>query len=189
MFTIRLAGPGATGAGPPRYATSASTSKPGAVTRPVPTVSLVKPSPPLARKSFVVTLYEVAGSIGHPAERHVARPAHQAARRLLYAYGSRPTTCRMRWVVCPAKPDELLLQHLLELGAGEGLGDHQVVERLHGEALAVRHLTGGLAAGGVGEGQRLPDAARVHQRDLGARADGCTPAARRRSRRRAGSRR
>ena len=53
---IRLAGPGATGALAPREATRALTSKPGAVVRPVPAVRLVKPSPPLARKSLVVTL-------------------------------------------------------------------------------------------------------------------------------------
>ena len=52
---IRLAGPGATGELAPMYATSASTSKPGAVTRFVPPVRSVKPSPPLARKSLVVT--------------------------------------------------------------------------------------------------------------------------------------
>ena len=60
-------------------------------------------------------------------------------------------TCRIRWRRLPAEPDELLLEHVLELRAGERLGDHQVVERLDGERLAVGDLAGRLAARGVGE--------------------------------------
>jgi CheY-like chemotaxis protein len=55
IFVMRLAGPGDTTAPAPRYATSASISNPGAVARSAPAVSLENPSPPLARKSLVVT--------------------------------------------------------------------------------------------------------------------------------------
>src|SRR6266540_2448296 len=102
-FWIRLAGPGGTGEVAPRKATSASTSNPGAVARAVPTRRLVNPSPPLARKSFVVTRYDAAGSIGVPfsAMFDTFWPAGCVES---YEYVNPAETCRIRCTVWPPKP-------------------------------------------------------------------------------------
>src|SRR5947207_9823351 len=99
---IRSCGPGAIGP-VPRYATSASTSNPGAVTRLVPPFRLVNPSPPLARKSFVATLYVAAGSTATPFN---ARPDTRCPNGFFvsYEYVKPADTCRIFVVVCPPNP-------------------------------------------------------------------------------------
>src|SRR6266496_1746777 len=101
-LVIRFAGPGAIGP-VARYATRASTSNQGDVTRPVPTVNPAKPSPPLARKSFMATWYEPAGSIAVPLS---ARLDTRCPSGLVesYEYVNPADTCRILVTVCPPYP-------------------------------------------------------------------------------------
>jgi hypothetical protein len=65
--------------------------------------------------------------------------------------------------------EALLFEDVLDLGAGECLCCHQVVERLDGEGLAVGDLAGRLTTGRVGKGEVGTNTARVHECDLGTR--------------------
>ena len=78
-------------------------------------------------------------------------------------------TCRMT-LRAPARP--LLLEHALDLGAGQRHRDEAVRERLHGEDLPVGDLAGQLAAADLVEHEIGADPARVHERHDGAAQGG-----------------
>ena len=62
----------------------------------------------------------------------------------------------------------MLLEHILDLLAGHVLCNDQVVERLHVERFAERDLAVALADGRAQVRQIRADAARIHERELGA---------------------
>ncbi len=63
----------------------------------------------------------------------------------------------------------LLLEHALHLSARELNRGERVRERLHGRSLAVGHGAVGIALTGGCEREVRPDAARVHECDVGVR--------------------
>ena len=145
----------------------------------MPSLNTVNPSPPEARKLFIVTRNESVGVTSTPLT-HI-RPILPAQ---VAAFGSDSylnvdeicrTAARGRGasVHGAAAHAELLLQQPPDHVAGHRLRDEAVAERLDREGLAVRDLAGRFAARrDVADPQVRPDAARVHERELGAAEGG-----------------